>query len=52
MTGCYPYSVRFSEIGDRDKTLGAPTRMARFSRLPSPADGNMPAGHSLPEDGA
>jgi 3' terminal RNA ribose 2'-O-methyltransferase Hen1 len=52
VTGRYPYGVRFSEIGDRDETLGAPTQMAQFSRLPGTADGNFSVKPPFSEDGA
>jgi len=29
----FDYSVRFSEIGDADEALGAPTQMAVFTRI-------------------
>ncbi|MDR0717596.1 MAG: 3' terminal RNA ribose 2'-O-methyltransferase Hen1 [Azoarcus sp.] len=53
MTRQYPYSVRFSEIGDPDEKLGAPTQMAQFSRLPDmPPVSFAEAGTAAGESGA
>jgi 3' terminal RNA ribose 2'-O-methyltransferase Hen1 len=52
VTERYPYSARFSEIGDRDETLGAPTQMAQFSRLNAFSDTpTVPSTASVSEEG-
>jgi hypothetical protein len=48
VAGQYAYSARFSEIGEWDENLGAPTQMVIFSANPSLANESETTGVSRP----